>query len=58
MHICHEEILMLLALVPGLRLVVMKLRAWWHRKAGCAHGLAHEEHDLEGTLSNGNEARP
>lgn len=43
MHFCHEELFALLMLLPGLRLVATRLRAWWHRKKGCHHAESEAE---------------
>jgi hypothetical protein len=39
MHICHEEILALLSIVPLVSVHVPKLRAWIHRRlrGRCKH---------------------
>ena len=32
MHFCHEEVLGLLAGLPFLRLLVIRIRNWFHRR--------------------------
>jgi hypothetical protein len=36
-HICHEEILAALGILPFLTLILSKIRVWWHRRFGCSH---------------------
>lgn len=37
MHFCHEEVLGLLAGLPFLRLLVIRIRNWFHRRRSCPH---------------------
>ena len=37
MHFCHEELFAIMAMIPGLTMLVNRARVWWHARHRCRH---------------------
>lgn len=37
MHWCQDETFALMMLIPGLTVLVNRIRAWWYKKHECHH---------------------
>jgi len=45
-HVCADELLMILYMIPFLTYPVYRLRIWWYSRfhKNCVHEIKHEDH--------------